>query len=656
MRSRWTLMFVPALCLGSFAWSAEKVAEKSAEDKAEDAFYANRMVISALEAEVQGDFAARERLLKEAAQTEAAPAAQAHLGMIDVGVKKPDWKTIDESMTAAAKDDNLLRYEKVRRQSPDTADGHLAMARWCLSRKMVDQARAHLSRILDFAPEHPGARNALGFVQVGGRWLSPQEMEKMQMSAQAKSDSINKYAKKIAALIDKLKSKNPKDQEAARTEFLAFKQADAVGAVEAAFATPDPAAAKLLIEWMQQIDTPDSSLVLLRYSLLHPEQGIRDLAIDKLVGRPLHDFVPEMLKMLSSPISSMVMPVYDRQGRLTGYRQAFAREGFGDKDVQVIDKGVQRITPRPYFPGFSARFDARATAQAQQALEADIQQQAAAEVQAREREVQRQNELIKQVNDRIGEVIAKVSGKPKTDDATEMWKWWDDYNETEYQTYKPDRYRRSTSVSTYINPMVYEVRPSPPRPNVTVTRVANPGISSGAGGGGLIPECFVAGTPVITQTGPQAIETILPGDLVLNRDMISGALRWQPVLKRTQRPPGKTLAITVGDSSDKIETYRCSTGHLFWVSGLGWKKASELQPGQILHGAKSPIRITSVEAQPAAQTYNLEVADAPNYFVGQHMILTHDVTPRETNRQAFPGQDLVRQLSEQRPVKKTASR
>ncbi len=65
--------------------------------------------------------------------------------------------------------------------------------------------------------------------------------------------------------------------------------------------------------------------------------------MDKLVTRPLHDFVPELLKMLSSPISMMVQPSYDRQGRLTGYRQAFGREGMGEKDIQIVDSRVQRV-------------------------------------------------------------------------------------------------------------------------------------------------------------------------------------------------------------------------------------------------------------------------------------------------------------------------
>jgi hypothetical protein len=254
-------------------------------------------------------------------------------------------------------------------------------------------------------------------------------------------------------------------------------------------------------------------------------------------------------------------------------------------------------------------------------IEQQVRQQAEAEVIARKLEMERQNQLIKQVNERIAAVVSKVSGKPLTEKADEMWKWWDEYNETEYQKYKTERYKNTTYAYTV--------------PTYTPQTC----------------ECFVAGTSVATQTGPQDIENVRVGDLVLNRDLQTGELTWRPILRATVRPPAPTVAITIDD-----ETLRCTNGHLFWVSGAGWKKASELKPGDILHGAKTPARITAVEAQPAAPTFNLEVADAPNYFVGKNMLLTHDVTPRETNRQTFPGQDYVRQLSEQRPVRKTASR
>lgn len=666
MRSRWSLMFVAALGLAPWCWSADKAAEKTPEDKAEDVFYGNRMIVSALEAEVKGDFAARERLLKEAAALEAAPAAQAHLGLINVGEKKPEWKTIDESMSAAAKDDKLLRYEKVRRQSPDTADGHLAMAKWCLSGNLDAQGRAHLSRVLDFAPDHAGAREALGFVRLGDKWLSPAEIERMQLNAAAKTKSIEKHGKTIAAWIEKMKSKSPKEREAALAAFMAFKEVTAVGAVEAALNTPDVPTSKLLIEWMGQVDCVESSLVLARYGVLHPDDALRTLATEKLVKRPLHDFVPEMLKLLSSPITMLVQPNYDRQGRLLGYRQAFGREGMSEKDVKIFDNSIQRRTAMPVIGTtvganggmLSQRVNANATAQATAALEQEIRQQAAAEVQARQLEMQRQNELIKQVNERIAGVIAQVSGKPLTTDVAEMWKWWDEYNETEYQSYKPDRYRRSLDVAYYVNPVIYDFQPARPMTG-EFRRVANPGLPSATWAPRIAPfsgECFVAGTPVVTLTGLKAIEKIVPGDLVLSRQMITGELRWQPVLKATMRAPEKTLDLTIGSEDSQTEHFRCTAGHLFWVSGSGWKKASELKPGDILHGAKAPARVTFVEAQPAMPTYNLEVADHPNYFVGRNMILTHDVTPRETNRQTFPGQEMVRQLSEQRPVRKTVSR
>jgi len=49
-------------------------------------------------------------------------------------------------------------------------------------------------------------------------------------------------------------------------------------------------------------------------------------------------------------------------------------------------------------------------------------------------------------------------------------------------------------------------------------------------------ECFVAGTPVWTVSGPVAIEKIRVGDLVLSQALDTGELAFQPVLQTTQRP------------------------------------------------------------------------------------------------------------------------
>ena len=145
-------------------------------------------------------------------------------------------------------------------------------------------------------------------------------------------------------------------------------------------------------------------------------------------------------------------------------------------------------------------------------------------------------------------------------------------------------------------------------------------------------ECFVAGTPVMTNKGLCAIERVRTGDLVLSRDLESGTLGWKPVITATQRPPEPTKEIQT--SSQKM---RCTGGHLFWISGKGWEKASNLKPGDVLHAASDPTIVMKVDTMPAAITYNLLVADNANYFVGEELVLSHDVTKRESTRLLVPG-------------------
>lgn len=636
MRVTWFVVSLALLGVSSIGWSAERIdpqkaaAQKTAAQKAEDAAFANRMVAAALDAEARGDFASRERLLADAAVGDASNAAQWHRGLLNVGNKKPEWRSIDETIEAAKQDAKLAKYESVRAQQADSAEGHLAVAKWCLASKLGDQARAHLSRVLDFSPDHAAARKALGFERVGDKWLSPEELEKLEAATAAKTSSIQKHGRAIAALVEKMKFNNPPVQAAARAELLKLKDPTAVGAVEAALAAPDLATSKLLVEWMGQVDCVESSLVLTRYSLLHPEAIIRERATNELLNRPLHDFVPEVFAALSSPTSAMVVPNFDRQGKLTGYGQAFAREAAVEQNPQVVLTPLQRaIQNQPHlrvslqnnFAARNAIFPNAAVKPAETADESPAQQKAAAEAKLLKLEKPQQDELFKQLNQRVVSVIARVSKLPLLSSAESMWKWWDDYNESQMQKFDPQRYRSSYATSTI--------------PRSFSNRI----------------DCFVAGTPVLTQTGPRPIEQIRAGDLVLNRDLESGELRWQPVLKATNRAPAPTFNISVDD-----ETFRCSGGHLFWVSGTGWKKASELQAGDILHAAKSPVRIANITSAAAAPTFNLEVADSPNYFVGRQLILTHDVTPRERNRQLVPGQEHVRKLTAAPAVKNPASR
>src|SRR5262249_54321590 len=132
-------------------------------------------------------------------------------------------------------------------------------------------------------------------------------------------------------------------------------------------------------------------------------------------------------------------------------------------------------------------------------------------------------------------------------------------------------------------------------------------------------ECFVAGTPVWTMSGPMPIESVKVGELVIAQNPESGELAYKPVIDLTTRPKTALIETHLGET-----VIRSTAGHPFWVSGKGWQMAKELKAGQWLHTASGEVQIDSAESSDEAVCYNLVVADFHDYFVGKAKVLVHD--------------------------------
>lgn len=127
--------------------------------------------------------------------------------------------------------------------------------------------------------------------------------------------------------------------------------------------------------------------------------------------------------------------------------------------------------------------------------------------------------------------------------------------------------------------------------------------------------CFTAGTPIETESGPKAIETIQPGDLVWCRDDDdpSAPLQLKPVEQVFERwarvlevhLPG---GVSIGTTAE----------HPFWVVGKGWVWAGNLVPGDHLLGEDGQeVAVESITPTDLFEkVYNLRVADNHTYFVG----------------------------------------
>lgn len=575
------------------------------------------VIKEALDAEAAGDFEKRKRLLTQVADQDDSAIAKWHSGHLTNG--NDSFETVADSTEGNGKNHKLAKYRKQRTKMPPNAAGHWQMAAWCLDNKLYPQARAHLNRVIDFEPDHIAARQALGFQRVGNEWISPEEIELLAKRSQRKSESIRSFGKQIAKLAKKLKSPRSHVQDEAVAKLMAIKDPSAVGAVENSLASMDVDTSIIAIDWMNQVDTVDSSHVMVRYGLLHPSEMVRQYATSKLASRPFHDFVPELLAMVSSPIRSSLEVTYHPSGFLLGYRHSFFKEGFEDKDTLVVNQRnmlqlPNSVTRRRVAPSAADPNSQMINIEFRR-LSNQVKQQAEADVAQRAEMVKRENDQIRTRNKRIAELLAAATELPFTEEPSEMWQWWDEYNETGYQEFKPERYT-STNFTSY-------------------NRIVEPNIR--------IPscECFVAGTEVMTELGLQPIETIVAGDRVLSRNLTTGELEWKPVLQQTVRPASSTVTVATGEDS-----FHCTGGHLFWVSGKGWRKASELEKGDVLHGAEQPSRVNVVQNDESLETYNLRVADHNNYFVGNTMVLTHDVTPRQPNRQQVPGQAILQNLTQ----------
>ena len=572
------------------------------------------MVSEALEAEAAGDFLRRQRLLAEAGDHEA---AKWHTGELKDGRK---WLSVDESIEAARSNRRLTAYLLRRDGAADDVENHLSLAQWCSRNGLLDQRRSHLERVITLDPDNVPTRRALGYQRLGSEWMSPREWQRIQAATEFAQKSRKKYRATMKRLYTQLGSKRPSTSQRALDTIQQLQSSDAVPCLEEVLSNSDasPEFLQRGLGTLAKIDTVAASKSLSRFAVFHPDRETRALATNFLIERPLHDFVPDLLQLLESPASIMMTPIFDSDGKFRGYQQAFTKERMNKTDRLIVSRqfNPQDVNIRLRLQGEVSADDIEdAIEEASEEMEEVAREAAEADAARRKQLAEAENRYIEERNARIGQVVSRVGGAPASRKPLVLWKWWDKYNETKYQEFKPTTNRVDSERFAF---RTYDIE---------VDRSC---------------ECFVAGTMVVTNLGNRRIEQLTVGDMVLSRNVGTGELGWKPVLRVTNRPPEMTVEVRM-----ERDALRCTSGHLFWVSGKGWQKASELEAGDVLHAAKEPTIVASVRRMPLARTFNLQVADNATYFVGEDRVLTHDVTPRSHNRQTVPGEHYLKKLTQE---------
>jgi hypothetical protein len=276
------------------------------------------------------------------------------------------------------------------------------------------------------------------------------------------------------------------------------------------------------------------------------------------------------------------------------------------KESREIQGRIQRIDPD--VPGrVATRFDVtwsvlaeipvgtmleqarRAAMTAEQQLQADVAV------------LDQFNAQVGQVNERVLPLLRTVTGQDHDDDPKAWTRWW-----TDFQGYS---FREQPTTPTEVT-QVIPVGTTPPPVQIGL----GPVVAFQAG-----TSCFAAGTPVHTPSGTRPIETLRIGDQVLSRDVLTGALRYEPTLAVYHNPPDQTLRIAMG-GRDVVAT----PIHRFWKAGVGWVMARDLKPGDSVRTINGLARVDSIEPAGTRPVFNLEVAVNRSFFVGEAGLLVHD--------------------------------
>ena len=557
-------------------------------------------VREALQREIYGDAEDRQKLLSAAsAEMPEYPPARWHQGYLKDG--RRGWLKHNDVLIGSKAQARLAEYEKARESALDTVEGQLRLADWCAENELAAQERAHLNRVIDLAADHPVARERLGFVRMNGEWVNREEIVRDQERQRTERAAIAKWRVKVAEIRQGLEHKNQSRREYALGQLEKLTDAEAIPAIEQVFIGASDDTILPVVQAIGRIEHADAAASLTRFAVYWPTEPVREAAAKELRSREMDTYVPQIISSLYSPVVSRFVALELPDGRI-GYRHAFAREGQDRHELMLMDTEYRRVA----LPGGS-RTDSALRALADAATTVLEREQAAA----------RQNAFTEAFNQRLIKVLEIATKEPLAAVPEAWWKWWNDRNEV---------FMSEKGISTIQTSRQVTIVDRVPEGS------ALSGSGSGSSSGAQTADCLAAGTLVWTIKGPVEVQQIRVGDMVLAQHPESGELAYKPVLRTTIRPSGKLMKIEAGG-----ETFETSGGHLFWVSGEGWKKSRQLASGQVLHTVDGLVHVTMVESGSEAETYNLHVADFNTYFIGESKILSHDNTVRRPTTAIVPG-------------------
>ncbi|HTU24098.1 MAG TPA: hypothetical protein VMF30_01795, partial [Pirellulales bacterium] len=142
-------------------------------------------VRGAMAAESRGDRVERERLVEQALVI--APDYAPARWLAGQVRSQDEWLAIDNVLEKNAQDGALAEYQKLRAVYAKSPEGELTLARWCQKHHLMDEMRAHASRLLTVRQNDPELLKMLDLVWHKGQLIATAELaERRERDEQTK--------------------------------------------------------------------------------------------------------------------------------------------------------------------------------------------------------------------------------------------------------------------------------------------------------------------------------------------------------------------------------------------------------------------------------------------------------------------------------------
>jgi hypothetical protein len=205
------------------------------------------------------------------------------------------------------------KYDQIRNTYPDTIEGQWKLAEWCRENRLSRQRAVHLERILELDPNHAGARHALGYSQINGRWVTQEQ--KMTENGYVKHNGSWVLPQEIEIIEQQRKEKLAQLEWSAKLKrwngWLNSNKADQAQAnIEA---IDDPFAARPLAKCLDQetrrdvrmlyvaalgrLNAPAAMDALVHASLFDGDEEVRMACMDQVVS---HKYKPAVAAYINS--------------------------------------------------------------------------------------------------------------------------------------------------------------------------------------------------------------------------------------------------------------------------------------------------------------------------------------------------------------------